>query len=84
LRFEALGSPGFYVSWARPELFTSILETNPENRTYRGRAQDVGAQLDFQLHVMHREPMMLSVGVARGFAGGGLGITEFMLSLQVL
>ncbi len=84
LRFEALGSPGFYVSWARPELFTSILETNPENRAYRGSAQDVGAQLDFQLHVMHREPMMLSVGVARGFAADGQGITEFMLSLQVL
>jgi hypothetical protein len=84
LRFEALGSPGFYVSWARPELFTSFLETNPESRMYRGNAQDVGGQLDFQLHVMHREPMILSVGVARGFAGGGLGITEFMLSLQVL
>jgi hypothetical protein len=27
---------------------------------------------------------MLSVGVARGFAAGGLGRSEFMLSLQVL
>jgi hypothetical protein len=83
-RFEALGSPGFYVSWARPELFVSALETDPDNRTFRRGTQDIGAQIDFQLHVMHRQPMMLSAGVARGFAGGGLARTEFMLSLQVL
>jgi hypothetical protein len=28
--------------------------------------------------------MMLSFGVAQGFAGGGLATTEFMASLQVL
>lgn len=84
LRFEALGSPGFYASWARPEVFVSALETNPDRRESRGSAQDVGAQLDFQLQVMHRLPMMLSVGAARGFAGSGLGRTEFMLSFQVL
>jgi hypothetical protein len=83
-RFEALGSPGFYVSWARPELFVSTLETDPDSRTLRRSAHDVGAQLDLQLHVMHRQSMMLSVGVARGFAAAGLGRSEFMLSLQVL
>ena len=84
LRFEALGSPGFYVSWARPELFVGALETDLNTRVYRRNAQDVGAQLDFQLQVMHRQSMMLSVGAARGFAAGGLGRSEFMLSLQVL
>jgi hypothetical protein len=84
LRFEALGSPGFYVSWARPELFVGALETDLNTRVLRRSAQDVGAQIDFQLHVMHRLPMMLSAGVARGFAAGGLGRSEFMLSLQVL
>jgi hypothetical protein len=84
IRFESLGSPGFYASWARPELFASALATNPDRRDTRGNAEDVGAQLDFQLQVMHRMPMMLSVGVARGFAGNGLGRTEFMLSFQVL
>jgi hypothetical protein len=33
---------------------------------------------------MHRWPMMLSVGTARGFSNGGFATTEFMLSLQVL
>jgi len=84
LRFEALGSPGFFASWARPELFVTALESNFGDPAYRQSAGDVGAQLDFQLHVMHREPMMLSVGVAEGFGGGGLGKTEFMVSLQVL
>jgi hypothetical protein len=84
LRFEALGSPGFYASWVRPEVFFSALETDPDNRAFRRSTHDVGAQLDLQLHVMHRLSMMLSVGAARGFAAGGLGRSEFMLSLQVL
>jgi hypothetical protein len=84
LRYAALGSPGLYVSWARPELFASVLETDPGGHTYGRDSSDVGAQLDFQLHVMHRLPMMLSVGVAQGYGGGGLGKTEFMLSFQVL
>ena len=84
VRFEALGTPGFYASWARPEIFVGALETNLSSALYRRNAEDVGAQIDLQLHVMHRQPMMLSAGVARGFGGGGLGTTEFMLSLQVL
>jgi hypothetical protein len=84
LRFEAVGSPGFYLSWARPEVFFSALETDPDKRAFRRSAHDVGAQFDLQLHVMHRLSMMLSVGAARGFAAAGLGRNEFMLSLQVL
>lgn len=84
LRFEALGSPGFYVSWARPELFVGTVETDLDSRAYRRNVQDVGAQIDFQLHVMHWESMTLSAGVARGFAANRLGRSEFMLSLQVL
>ena len=83
-RFEALGSPGFYVSWMRPEVFATALETDFNNSTFRQQSYNVGGQLDFQLHVMHRWPMMLSVGVAEGFGGGGFARTEFMASLQVL
>jgi hypothetical protein len=84
IRFEGLGSPGFYASWARPEVFVGALETDVATAAYRHNDEDVGAQLDFQLQVMHRFPMMLSVGVAQGFGGGGLSKTEFMISLQVL
>ena len=84
LRFDALGSPGFYASWLRPEIFVSGLETDPGSSTYRQGSTAVGAQFDLQLQTMHRLPMMLSFGVARGFGGGGIGRTEFMLSFQVL
>jgi hypothetical protein len=83
LRFEGLGTPGLYASWARPELFATALQTNFTDSALRHNYQDVGAQIDVQLNVLHREPMMLSVGVARGF-GGGPATTELMLSLQVL
>jgi hypothetical protein len=84
VRFEGFGSPGFFVNWARPELFAGALKTNLGTSGVRHDAQDVGFQVDFQMHVMHRQPMMLSVGIAQGYGGGGLGTTEFMLSLQVL
>jgi hypothetical protein len=84
VRFESLGSPGFYASWARPELFATVLETDFNNAAFRQQAYDVGGQIDFQLHVAHRWPMMLSVGAAQGFGGGRFATTEFMLSLQVL
>jgi len=84
MRFESLGSPGFYVSWARPALFATAVETDFNNSNFRQQSYDVGGQLDFQLHVLHRFPMMLSVGVAEGFGGGGFAKTEFMASLQVL
>lgn len=84
LRFAALGTPGFYVSWARPEIFASGLVTDPNNSGYRQSSTTVGMQIDFQLQTMHRLPMMLSFGVAQGFGGGGIGRTEFMVSFQVL
>jgi hypothetical protein len=84
VRFGALGSPGFYVSWARPELFVGALETNPGTSGARHNSHDVGMQIDLQIHVMHRQPMMLSFGAARGFGVTGVGVSEFIVSLQVL
>jgi hypothetical protein len=84
LRFDDLGSPGFYASWLRPALFATALVTDPDKGQYREDAYDVGLQLDLQLQVMHRLPMMLSVGYARGFQGNGLGRDEWMVSFKVL
>ncbi|HET9694442.1 MAG TPA: hypothetical protein VFP48_08650, partial [Steroidobacteraceae bacterium] len=84
IRFEGLGSPGFYGSWLRPALFTTALVTNPDSPAHRIDAYNVGFQVDLQLQVMHRLPMMLSVGYAKGFEGGSRGEDEFMLSLKVL
>jgi Tol biopolymer transport system component len=62
----------------------TVIDAKPTEDALRHNYQDLGAQIDVQLNVMHREPMMLSAGVARGFGAGGLATTEFMLSLQVL
>jgi hypothetical protein len=84
LRFDGLGSPGFFGKWLRPAVFATGLVTNPDRDEERVEAFNVGLQLDLNLQVLHRLPMMLSVGYARGFEGDGQGEDEFMLSLKVL
>jgi hypothetical protein len=84
MRFEKLGSPGLFGSWIRPAVFTTALVTNPDSAAERVEAYNVGLQLDLQLHVLHRLPMMLSFGYAKGFEGDGQGEDELMLSLKVL
>ena len=84
IRFDKLGSPGFFGSWLRPALFTTALVTNPDSSAERVEAYNVGLQFDLQLHVLHRLPMMLSFGYAKGFEGDGTGEDEVMLSLKVL
>jgi len=84
LRFEALGTPAFYASWARPAFFATALVLDPQDGDFRNGAYDAGMQLDFQLQVLHRLPMMLSFGYAVGFAGDSKGRGEFMASLKIL
>ena len=84
LRFENSGRPGLYAYWMRPEFFVSAVQTNPDNRSRRETAKNIGFQLDFSIMTMHRLPVVLSVGAARGFGAGGKGKNEFMLSLLVL
>ncbi len=58
--------------------------TNPDSSSERVEAYNVGLQLDLQLQMLHRLPMMLSFGYARGIEGEGKGEDEVMLSLKVL
>ncbi len=84
LRFENAGTPAFYVNWARTAIFATALVTDLQDADFRQDAYDVGIQVDFQLQVLHRLPMMLSFGYAVGFAGDGNGRGELMASLKVL
>jgi len=84
LRFESMGTPGFYVPWARSALFATALSTNFEDGDVRDNAYNVGFQVDFQMQVMHRLSMMLSMGYAVGFADGDRDDNEFMISLKIL
>jgi Tol biopolymer transport system component len=82
-RFRNLGTPGFYVSHARPALFTSALITNPDKSDLKNEIYNVGAQVDFELYVMSNFNMTLSVGYAVGFDDGD-NHDEFMLSLKIM
>ena len=84
VRFDALGTPGFYVPWARSALFATALATNFEDGSVRRMDYNVGLQIDFKMQVMHRQPMMLSLGYAHGFADGGPDDDEYMISLKIL
>jgi sugar lactone lactonase YvrE len=84
LRFENLGTPGFYASWARPALFATALVTNPDDDAFKRTDYNVGMQVDIRFQVMHRLPMTLSFGYAVGFADGARDEDEFMVSLKVL
>ncbi len=84
LRFEALGTPGFYAPWLRSAIFATALSTDFEDGDVRQNAYDVGIQFDLQMKVMHRLSMMLSVGYAAGFGEGDRDDDEIMVSLKIL
>ena len=82
--FESVGTPGFYLNWLRPAVFTTGLWTDPGNRTLRKAYSDVGVQTDLRFHVLHRYDMTLSAGYAVGFQNSRRHGDEWMLSLKVL
>ena len=83
IRFESVGTPGFFLSWIRPAIFVAGLWTDPDepfDRTFTS----VGFQLDLHFTVGHRLPMTLSVGYASGYLEGTRQDNELMLSLKIL
>ena len=84
VRFESVGTPGFYLSWVRPALFAGVLATDPGDPALRQTARNLGGQLDFQLNVLHRMPMTLSAGYARGYRPSARTSAEWMVSLKIL
>ena len=84
VRFAEVGTPAFFLTHARPALFGgTMLMRSPDGRSYR--LNDVGAQVDFAFTVAMRLPMVLSVGVAKGFGDKDIdGRTEWLASLKIL
>ena len=83
-RFEEIGSPGFFLGWARPALFVGALATDPADGAGRRAVYDAGAQVDFRFTVLSRMDMTLSLGYAAGFEDGRKQGDEWMLSLKIL
>ena len=84
LRFRRAGSPGFYLTWARPALFASTLVTNPGSSAFRRTISNVGGQVDFRLGILSRLELTLSAGYAAAFESGRKTRNEGMVSLKVL
>ena len=84
LRFENVGWPGFYVSWARAALFATGLATDLDEGSLRRELANVGLQIDFRFTVLSRQPMTLSVGYATAFEEGFSSRDEIMVSLKIL
>lgn len=84
IRFVDVGTPGGYLSWARPALFAGVLSTDAKNLSLARTQKDVGFQIDFQFMVMHDQEMTFSIGSAMGYGEGNSGSVEWMASLKVL
>ena len=83
IRFREVGTPGFYLQHIRPAIFATRLITDP-GEFFERETTSAGAQLDLEFTFMHRLPMTLSVGWARGFEDGEQLNDEWMVSLKIL
>jgi hypothetical protein len=84
LRFAEVGTPAFFLTYARPALFGgTMLLSAPAGGNYR--LNDVGVQIDLAFTVAMRLPMVFSFGVAKGFGDKDIdGRTEWLASLKIL
>ena len=83
--FKRVGTPGFYLTWARPSVFVTSLTTNLDRSAIRDEVQNAGIQIDFRFTILSRMKMTLSLGYAKGFGNSSiLDDDEFMASLKIL
>ena len=83
VRFQNLGTPGFYVPWMRPAVFVSGLATNLDHRPSQRRVVSAGAQIDLNMSVLSALELTLSVGTGIAFEDGRQPNRELMVSLKV-
>ena len=83
IRFQSVGSPGFYLGWIRPAIFFAALKTDP-GKIYDRWFTSAGLQVDLHFTVSHSHAMTLSFGYAAGFQSGDKQDSEVMISLKIL
>jgi hypothetical protein len=83
IRFSEIGTPSFYLSYARPALFAgAMLTRDAEGRNHD--YMDIGGQVDLNFTVAVRLPMIFSIGAAGGFEDGHYQKTELLASLKIM
>jgi hypothetical protein len=84
IRFRSVGSPGFFLTWIRPSVFTTGIVTSWDDANERREVGNIGFQLDLRFGVLSRLDMTLSLGYAQAFAKGMKASNEFMISIKIL
>lgn len=84
IRFRRVGTPGFYLTWARPAIFATALTTNVDKSAARRDVGNVGAQIDLRFTMLSRLDMTLSMGYAVGTGEGADSADEYMISLKIM
>jgi len=84
VRFDRVGTPGFYLSWARPAIFATALVTNTDTSVLRQDVYNVGAQIDLRFTVLSRMDMTISLGYAVARGKGADQSEEYMISLKIM
>ncbi|MDX1632696.1 MAG: hypothetical protein R3234_12575, partial [Thermoanaerobaculia bacterium] len=67
VRFRHVGWPGFYLTWARTALFSTVLGTDPDDDALSETFYDVGIQIDLKLVLFSNLRSTLSLGYARAW-----------------
>ena len=78
-----IGQSSLYLSSARTALFGGVLAVDPPTGPRR-TLETVGGQIDFNLTVALRLPMVLSLGYAAGLESGQKTGNEALISLKIL
>ena len=84
VRFQSLGTSGFYIPWLRPSIFMGGLVTNIDDRGSRRILSDAGAQVDWSISALSALDLTLSMGGAVSFESNKTPRYEAMISLKVL
>jgi hypothetical protein len=84
VRFQGMGTSGFYVPWLRPSVFVGGLATNVDDRRSRRVVYDGGAQVDWSISALSALDLTLSMGGAVAIERDHPPRYEAMISLKVL
>jgi hypothetical protein len=83
VRFAEVGTPAFYLSYIRPAVFAGGMAIEAPDGSDHHYA-DIGAQLDLNMTIALRLPMVLSLGAAGGWRDGHYRKTEWLASLKIM
>ncbi|MEE9571802.1 MAG: hypothetical protein V3W20_01995, partial [Candidatus Neomarinimicrobiota bacterium] len=84
IRFRQLGKQAFYITWARPALFSSYISTNVNSNDNSRSLINFGGQIDFRIILLSHLKLTLSIGYSQAFEQEMDTLDEFMISLKVL